>query len=449
MSSKRCLFWGLLLGIVFISSVYSEQQYFSCPDSCEKPQISWSGFVNTDGWFDTRQTITSRNGHELLFPERESLDTNNMDINDHPDFGITPFAVRLVAKVSGPELLCSNKTEAVFSGDFRGISDSVNPVLRFRKGYVNFDWGNYALLIGQTDHPLYVSDCKANTVSYGRAAPIDTRARAPQVKFTWRPLFCEDGPSDEIITTFYSQSRNGQSPGPTSSTNDTSVGSRRYIQNGVMPAMDLQWRKFHDRFLFGVGVNLKRITPRLSSVANNMTYKDSKSIMSSILYGYMTYKDPGVSIRTKAMYVHDGSELGLISGYAVETQDTATNRRIYTNLRSFSFWIDADSEPEDSCYSYGFLVGVARNLGADKRLFRDDNQNLITFTGRSGSEDIRLLSRFAPRARFTCGPVTFGAEVEWTRADYGTPNDFGVPCPDPEIDAVNNVRFLTNVYYYF
>lgn len=408
----------------------------ACPCDYEKPQLTWGGFINTDMWWDTRQNVTKRHGNELLYPRPKKLDNNNCDINDHPDYGIIPFVVRLTGRLDGPALLCSNKTHAFFSGDFRGVDDATTPLFRFRKGYVKFEWDRFDLLIGQDNHPMYMSDCKPNTVAYSKGAPIAARPRVPQVRVTWRPNPCDESAEDKIICAIYSHSRTTRSRGPDGP-------HVKYIQDGLMPAMDMQWRKELDDFTFcGIGADFKRIVPRLSTL--DMLYKDDKSITSGLLYVYFSHNRPEFSVRTKMLYIHDGSEFGFLSGYAVDCEDPITKKRTYTNLRSFSYWLDMDVCPE-SQLSPGIFLGVARNLGSDKRLFRDpDNNQHIIFAGEPA---IRLLGRAAPRIWYTCGPITFGAEVEWTYAEYGTLDDFGKASLDTS--GVSNVRFLGSIYYYF
>jgi hypothetical protein len=428
----------VVFGMIAFSALAEDIQY-RCPDEFDAPRLTWSGFIETETWFDTRQNVTKRHGNELLFPLPKKFDVNGCDINKHPDYGIIPFNVRLRARLDGPPVFCTQKTYAFFSGDFRGIDDEISPAFRFRKGFVQFDWGKIALLVGQEDHPMYLSDCKPNTVAYSRGAPIAQRARVPQFRFIWRPEICgcevPEDPLDEIWFTLYSQSRTTRSRGPFGP-------SINYIQDGVMPAMDLQWRKYIDDYTFyGIGADFKRIVPRLST--QDMQFKDAKSIISGILYAYLCHSRPEFALRTKLMYIHDGSEFGFISGYAVDYENPITKRRSYTNLRSFSYWLDMDLCPAAQ-WSPGILLAVARNLGADKPLFRDDDGNLITY---AGAAEIGFLGRVAPRLWYKCGPMTFGAEVEWTYAEYGTLNDFGSPSINPI--GVGNVRFLGALFYYF
>ncbi|PLX22847.1 MAG: hypothetical protein C0600_16165, partial [Ignavibacteria bacterium] len=63
--------------------------------------ISFSGFVKTDIIFDSRQTVTARDGHFLLYPENEVLDANDEDINAAPNFNMLSIQTRLHGKITG------------------------------------------------------------------------------------------------------------------------------------------------------------------------------------------------------------------------------------------------------------------------------------------------------------------------------------------------------------
>jgi hypothetical protein len=47
----------------------------------EKFGISFSGFVKTDIFYDTRQTVNIREGHFLLYPDSTYMDANKKDMN--------------------------------------------------------------------------------------------------------------------------------------------------------------------------------------------------------------------------------------------------------------------------------------------------------------------------------------------------------------------------------
>ncbi len=80
----------LALLIVFPFISYSQEN-----KEAPKFGISFSGFVKTDIFYDTRQSGCIREGHFLLYPENVLLDANNKDINDKPSFNMLSIQTRL------------------------------------------------------------------------------------------------------------------------------------------------------------------------------------------------------------------------------------------------------------------------------------------------------------------------------------------------------------------
>ena len=72
------LIYVLKISLIFLNSIYAQQTE-------EKPKfgISFSGFVKNDIFYDTRQTVTVREGHFLLYPHNVKEDKNGSDINAH------------------------------------------------------------------------------------------------------------------------------------------------------------------------------------------------------------------------------------------------------------------------------------------------------------------------------------------------------------------------------
>ena len=68
--------------VIFLIVVFSVTALFSQDKGEKKPLfgIKFSGFVKTDIFFDSRQTVAAREGHFLLYPENEKLDADGKDI---------------------------------------------------------------------------------------------------------------------------------------------------------------------------------------------------------------------------------------------------------------------------------------------------------------------------------------------------------------------------------
>jgi hypothetical protein len=85
--------------------------------------ISFSGFVKTDIFYDTRQSVVIREGHFLLYPQNENLDVNGNDVNDKSSFNMLSIQTRLNGKITGPDAIGA-KTSGVIEGEFFGHSES-------------------------------------------------------------------------------------------------------------------------------------------------------------------------------------------------------------------------------------------------------------------------------------------------------------------------------------
>ena len=94
--------------------------------------IKFSGFVKTDVFWDSRQTVAVREGHFLLWPSAEKLDPDNKDINAKSSFNILLIQTRLRGRISGPEAFGA-KTSGLIEADFFG---NENPALGINPGYI-------------------------------------------------------------------------------------------------------------------------------------------------------------------------------------------------------------------------------------------------------------------------------------------------------------------------
>ena len=126
--------------------------------------IKFSGFVKNDFFFDSRQTVTAREGHFMLWPSAESLDFNSDDINAKANLNFLAIQSRLSGKISGPDAFGA-KTSGLIEGDFFAqANDNIN-LFRMRHALIKLNWENTELLTGQYWNPLFVTVCFPGTVS--------------------------------------------------------------------------------------------------------------------------------------------------------------------------------------------------------------------------------------------------------------------------------------------
>ncbi|MEI7597313.1 MAG: hypothetical protein WCK02_16305 [Bacteroidota bacterium] len=128
----------LFLALLAVSSLTLNAQ-----EKKEEPKfgIKFSGFVKTDAFYDTRQTVNAREGHFLLYPDNILLDALQKDINNQGNFNMLSIQSRLKGAISGPDAFGA-KTSGVLEADFFGNTgsglDDVNG-FRLRHAFVKMN----------------------------------------------------------------------------------------------------------------------------------------------------------------------------------------------------------------------------------------------------------------------------------------------------------------------
>lgn len=390
----------------------------------EEPKfgISFSGFVKTDIFYDTRQYGTAtglREGHFYLFPDNSVFDANVNDINANPSFHILNIQSRLKGDISGPDAFGA-KTSGVIEAEFFGTSESDVNGFRLRHAFVKMDWVKTTLLIGQTWHPMFPTESFPGTISFNTGAPFTPFSRNPQVKAT-RKLG-----KASISLTAYSQ-RDFTSSGPDG-------GSNKYLRNSGLPGFDVQFRIPVGNAVTGwTGFDYKTLRPELKTSAN---FETDATIGSFSVFGTLKFKTEKLNISMMGIYGQNASDLLMIGGYAVaEITDTVRKFKTYTNLNTANFWVDLSTTGKKVVF--GLFAGFSKNLGADKMIAGD-------VYGRGNNID--HLFRISPRVTLTEGRLSFAAEIENTTAAYGTMN------PDGKVvntTNVSNLRILLSSIYKF
>ncbi|HBY05357.1 MAG: hypothetical protein UV38_C0003G0168 [candidate division TM6 bacterium GW2011_GWE2_42_60] len=414
----------------------------------EKPVISTAGFVCIDNCFDTRQTVSKREGHEFLYPKKWDCAAccNDKgepwrDVNHQASYSIFPINARAKFRIEGEPIFCTDKTYAVVAADFRGVDDQTINLFRLRESYILFDWPKTDLLIGQTFYPLAIDDCGPNTVAYAKSGPLDTWTFCPQIRLVQDLNSQWADPADRLTVAIGSHGRITRFQTPNGS-------SAQALRNALVPIVHLQWRHYINKDCFiGLCLEEQRLRPLLKTVSPDAdgVYYDQRgtAFMEAHAAMYGQLKSDCLVLRGKVTFLQDGHELGYISGYAVESYNVDTKCQTFTPLRSISCWFDVDVFPENDCMP-GCLVGFARNLGAGKPLYRDATTNtLITY---GDAVDIGTFVKCAPRLWVHKGVLDIGAEVDWSRAWYGDLDDCGAV---NQICHVDNLRFQLSLFYRF
>ena len=396
----------------------------------EKKDNSFSfklkGYAKTDVMVDSRQTVAARQGHFLLYPAAENLDVNGTDINATPNLNMLTIQTRLTGVITGPDAFGA-KSSGVIEGSFFG---SVNPDIngfRLRHAYLTLDWKNSSLLVGQYWHPMFMIELCPSTLSFNSGVPFQPFSRNPQIKFT-----------QKISSIYLSLTAASQldfvSDGPDGV-------SSSYLRNSVVPILNFSVKYVNPSMILGISTTYITLTPRLFSsdnynaaVPQKFSTNNSISGISSMVFAKFMVNE--FTAKFEGIYGSNVSDLLMLGGYAVKSVNAATGAEEYTNTNTLSVWGDL---------SYGKVLELGIFAGYTKNLGTEDN-NVGTYYSRgSNIEDV---FRVSPRIKYKMGNVKFGAEVEYTSAAYGTPNNDNKGKVENST-SVANLRLLLAAYLFF
>ncbi len=391
----------------------------------EKPDfgISLSGFVKTDIIFDSRQTVSLREGHFFLYPANELLDKNNVDINAKANFNILSIQTRLAGKITGPDAFGA-KTSGMIEGEFFGTSDGDVNGFRLRHAYTKLDWENTSVLVGQTWHPMFVTEVFPGVVSFNTGAPFQPFSRNPQLRVT-------QSFGDLKVIAAAATQRDFQSYGPDA--NDKSVQSSSYLRNSVIPNLHIQLQYKTGENILGAGADYKKLTPRLATTKN---LKTNESINSLSAIGYMKLSLSPFTIKAEGVYGNNLADMLMLGGYAVKSIDTLTGFETYTNLSCYSIWGELIYGKE---LEFAVFGGYSQYLGA---------KNNIEKKYYSRINNMDNLIRISPRIQWNSGKTRISTELEYTAAAYGVPKDDNKGLVE-QTKLITNLRLLLAVYYFF
>jgi len=389
--------------------------------------VKLSGFVKNDFFWDSRQTVSAREGHFMLWPDPVELDNNGNDLNGKSNFNFLSLQSRLSISLTGPDAFGA-KTSGLIEGDFFAqANDNIN-MFRLRHAFVKLNWERIEIMTGQYWNPLFVTSCFPGTVSFNTGTPLQSFARNPQLRVTYK----SGGLS--IIAAALSQR------------DYTSVGaegaSSSYLRNSATPDMHLQVhygtaKEDGMNILAGAAAAYKTIVPRLTSTPGFFTYavKEKVSSISAMAFAKLTTKP--ITAKLQVRYGENISDLLGISGYGVSgVTDATTGELSYTPLKSMTFWAEVHTNGNPQV---GIFGGFTQNNGSKEQLYN------MTVYGRATT--IRSLYRISPRVIYNVGKVRVALELEYTNAAYGSFHDVNyIPS---ETSNADNMRGLAAIYYFF
>ncbi|MCI4444772.1 MAG: hypothetical protein JHC32_01960 [Candidatus Aminicenantes bacterium] len=380
--------------------------------------LNFSGYVKTDVIYDTRQTVSLREGHFLLYPKDQLLAPNGNDLNARDTFHILSIQTRLALKVTGPKALGA-ATMAYVEGEFFGHSEGDINGFRLRHAYLKLNWQKTELMIGQFWHPMFITESFPEVVSFNTGAPFEPFSRAPQIRFTWTER------KVSLSVAALSQ-RDFASTGPDGV-------STVYFRNAAFPELDFKAAYSGKNFLAGAGTNLLKIAPRL---ATSTGYQAREYLTSLAGYVFGRLNTSALTVKAQAVYGGNLYHLTMLGGYGVsEIGGLPALSWQYAPINTGSAWVELQTN--GTRWQTGLFTGFSKNYGARKEIIGPIY---------SRGDSIDHLLRIAPRLIFNAGKIRLAQEIELTSAAYGTRDLQGRVSPQR---TVTNLRLLFAAYYFF
>jgi len=434
----------LILLVGFFATILVQAQ----DEGGKKPKfgIKLSGFVKTDIFFDSRQVITAREGHFLLYPANEQLDADGKDINAKWNYNILSIQTRLAGSIWGPDVLGAKSSAFIEGAFFGNINPAIN-TFRLRHAFIKLNWKTTELLTGQTWHPMFSTDCFPGTVSFNTGAPFVTFSRNPQIRITQKLWKFKLQLAALSQVDFVSTGPDGP--------------SSKYLRNSVLPELDFQFQfktanqSTGTEFVIGAGIDFLMLMPRLATTvtlspaydtvingivkhvdAITQNYKTNTKTSRFAYNFYTKLKLRPITIKLAAQYGENNYSFTMLGGYAVKSiTDPAKGYVDYANVRSCAVWGEIHTNGKH--WQTGIFGAFTKNLGVGE---------IITGPYYARGSDIDYIWRVSPRLVYSIQKFRVALELEYTVAGYGTTTAKGY-VSDPK--AVGNLRTLLAFFYFF
>lgn len=311
------------------------------------------------------------------------------------------------------------KTFGFIEGDFLGDKDKDGNDLyfRLRHAFVRFNWEKTNLLLGQTLHPLFLSENSPSTVTNSCGAPYHALNRQPMIRFGYRM-----NNKLELITFLMSQ-------------NDFSdKGMYKGVENSVRPELSLQLKYKNNGFFAAFTAGYKSLKPALIDDKNNL--QTDELAQAAYVAGSVRKELQAVTVKAEAIYGGGMSNLVMLGGFAEKNNNSKQVE--YTPLQILALWTDIQSNHK--VIQPGLFIGYTQNMGASEAA---TSHPALTLGGNIGS-----MYTIAPRLRYYAMPkVWLGIEWMYTTAAYGSEyNDKAKPV---NLKSVANHRITTSLRYTF
>ncbi len=387
------------------------------------------GFVAYEVYMDTYKSVDSRDGESYSYPSYPKFDKiSGNDANKRTMLEMAAFTARLGLKITGPDFFGA-KTSGLLEMDAMGTKQDYVQLFSLRHAMFKLNWEKSELLLGQTWHPVIVTEMIPNTVSFGAGAPFHALNRSAQVRFTYNfsPIFRILGAA--------SIHGSHRSTGP--------YDAQRYSgKPDVHVQLSVGNRK---EFLAGFSAGYKWLTPRL--YVDKDTIGTTETIGSYDLHAFIMIKPASTSVKLEAVYGQNLTYLSMIGGYGKKTgSENLTDDFSYTNLKTLSVWGDIQQDIDK--WTIGIFAGYQKLMGADENYTPIKADKAAGIGDYFRDDNLSYIIRVSPRVVYKADALSIGLEYVLTKAVYGSAWDAKHNVTET-MDPVSNNRILVRVGYSF
>ncbi|MFA9370515.1 MAG: DcaP family trimeric outer membrane transporter [Labilibaculum antarcticum] len=390
-------------------------------------KVKFGGYVHSLFTYDTRQTVSAREGFILLYPKDELLDGSGKDINKGGVYNMAVIQSRVNAKITGPEILGA-KTNGLLEAEFIGNAESDVNGLRLRHAFVNLDWGKTSLLIGQTWSPLFNAEIFPGTVGANAGLPFKAFSRNPQLRLTHKT-------GNWKFLAAIASERDYTSTGPDGASN-------KYLRNAGIPILQGLVHYYAGKHVIGLSGEFKNIKPSLTSTTGSAedgdltSWKNDETLSSwAVVASYKLNLKP-ITFKTQTTYGTNLTDVLMLGGYAAKSVNPMTSEASYTGIKVLGTWADISYKKNN--FELALLAAYSKNMGAEDKVI----SGMIYSRGKNIGE----LYRIAPRVSKRFENFKMELEVEYTAAAYGDVTEMA------EVENthwVGNTRISAGFYYFF
>ncbi|MDE6309741.1 MAG: hypothetical protein K2L81_06070 [Muribaculaceae bacterium] len=380
--------------------------------------LHFYGIIRSDLFYNSRDNVETVDGLFYMYPKDHNYDPLGNDLNDTPQGSFHSIYTRLGVDINGPRL-GSAATSAKVEIDFRG-SGSNYAMPRIRQAYFNLDWGRWALLVGQTWHPLF-GEVSPSVLNLSTGAPFQPFNRSPQVRgrFTrnrwqltasaiWQSQFNSIGPAGK---------------------------SSRYIKYSNIPELYIGADYRHGPWTAGIGGEMLSLKPRTEATIDDVTYKVNARVTSLSAEAHIKYRGPLWMASAKTTLANNLTHTSMLGGFGVIETDPTNHQCRYTPFHHSMTWVNLVYGKR---WQPGIFAGYLKNLGTSHPI-----------TGQTYGEGLDIDQLLGVSAQISYNPDhwRFGVEVSTSTAWYGTlrPSDGRVV----DTHSVTNLRVAATAQFIF